>query len=120
MQEETKQILVSISAMQANIENIGKKVDEISAMSTVVIQTDQSVKRAHERIDAMGRETEKQFTELKTDFKEKLSDQKIDLLEDMAADRKNFERMQNNQTWLVRSVALLAITYVANEIFKLI
>ena len=67
--DETKQILIAIAEIKTDMKNMGAKLDEISKMPQLLSETDQRAKAAHNRID-----------DLKTDFLDKLQNQKEDSL----------------------------------------
>lgn len=99
--EESKQILVAITALQENVKNMNAKIDEISKISTMVMETDQRAKSAHNRID-----------DLKSEFAEKLQEQKKDYEEKIQVQKENFIELKSNITWLWRSVGGGFITLV--------
>ena len=99
--DETKQILVAIAEIQTNMKNMSKKIDEISKISTMVFESDQRSKSAHNRID-----------DLKADFAEKLQQQKEDYEEKLADQKANFAELKSNITWLWRAVGGGAISLV--------
>jgi anti-sigma regulatory factor (Ser/Thr protein kinase) len=90
--EESKQILIAITELQTNVKNMADKINEITSISNIVVQTEQSVKNAHNRIE-----------DQKKDFDEKLKDQKKDYEEKIAAECKAREKMEGHITWLWRA-----------------
>ncbi|AKU43362.1 hypothetical protein CPT_Silence25 [Bacillus phage Silence] len=62
--EESKQILIAITELQANVKNISNEVKEISKMTSTVIQLEQSTKSAHNRLDDIKKDAEKTETRL--------------------------------------------------------
>lgn len=99
--EETKQILVALSRLEENVKNMNSKIDGFSKVSELALQTDQSVKSAHNRID-----------DLKTDFAEKLQDTKRDYEEKLADQKTNFNELKGNITWLWRAFGTGLISFV--------
>lgn len=99
--DETKQILVAIAEIQTNMKNMSQKIDEISKISTLVLETDQRAKSAHNRID-----------DLKTDFLDKLQTQKEDYEEKLSDQKASFLELKSNITWLWRTVGGGAITLI--------
>lgn len=99
--EESKQILVSLGRLEENFKNMNAKIDNLSKVSEMAVQTDQSVRSAHNRID-----------DLKKDFAEKLDKQEEEQNKNLAAETKAREKMESNQTWLVRVFAVAIIGWL--------
>jgi len=99
--EESKQILVAITALQENVKNMNAKIDEISKISTLVLETDQRAKSAHNRIDDLKKDYEEKLRSQKEDYEEKLRDQK-----------ENFTELKGHITWLWRTVGAGAVSFI--------
>lgn len=99
--EESKQILIAVTELQANVKNMNAKIDEISKISNMVLETDQRAKSAHNRID-----------DLKGDFLDKLQAQKQDYDEKLADQKGSFIELKGHITWLWRSVGAGIISLV--------
>jgi uncharacterized protein (DUF3084 family) len=99
--EESKQILIAVTELQANMRNMSAKIEEISKISTLILETDQRAKSAHNRID-----------DLKTEFADKLQAQKQDYEEKIAVQEKSLDKLESNITWLWRSVGGGGITLI--------
>jgi hypothetical protein len=99
--EESKQILIAITDLQANVRNLVAEMDKLSKISTLAMETDQRAKSAHNRID-----------ELKKDYEDKIKAQKEDYEEKIADQKANLKELKDHITWLWRSVGGGAITLV--------
>lgn len=88
--EESKQLLIMVTELQANMKNLTLKVEEINQNSRLVQQTNESVKSAHNRID-----------DLKNDFAEKLADEK-----------REREKLEGHINWLWRTVGTGLISFL--------
>jgi ElaB/YqjD/DUF883 family membrane-anchored ribosome-binding protein len=99
--EESKQILIAITELQANMKNMSAKIDEISKISNMVLETDQRAKSAHNRID-----------DLKAEFADKLQTQKQDYEKQFADIEKRQDKTEGHQTWLWRTIGAGAITLI--------
>lgn len=73
---ETKQILVALGRLEENFKNTNAKIDDLSKVSTLVVQTEQSAKSAHNRIDDIKVDFDKKLQDQKEDYEEKIKDQK--------------------------------------------
>ena len=98
--EESKQILIAITELQTNVKNMSEKINEITSISNLVVQTEQSAKSAHIRID-----------DLKKDNDEKLKDQKRDYEEKITAECKSREKLEGHITWLWRTIGAGLIAF---------
>ncbi|WP_416730317.1 hypothetical protein [Fictibacillus sp. JL2B1089] len=98
--EESKQILIAITELQTNVKNMNTKMDEISKISTLALQTEQSAKSAHNRIEDLKNDTAKALTELKKDYDDKI-----------AAECKAREKMDGHITWLWRAIGAGLIAF---------
>lgn len=107
--EESKQILMAIAELQANVKNMNTKIDEISKISNLVLETDQRAKSAHNRID-----------DLKADFLDKLQSQKNDYEEKLQGQKESFIELKGHITWLWRSVGGGIITLIFGIILFLV
>ncbi len=107
--EESKQILMSLSRMEENLKNLNTNVSNFSKVSELALQTDASVKSAHNRLDDAKTDTEKKFAEQKKDYEEKI-----------AAECKAREKIEGNITWLWRAIGTGAIGFVFSIILILI
>lgn len=99
--EETKQILIAITELQTNVKNMNTKIDEITNLSKLALQTEQSTKSAHNRID-----------EIKTDFEKKLREQKEDYDEKLDQQKESFKELKGHITWLWRSLISGFISFI--------
>jgi hypothetical protein len=77
--EESKQILMAVTELQANMKNMSDQLKEISKIGHAVIETTQSVKSAHMRIDDLKTEFSQKLQNQKDDYEQKISDLKIDV-----------------------------------------
>lgn len=99
--DEAKQVLMSLSRLEENIKNLNTKVDAFAKVSELVVQTDQSVKSAHNRLD-----------DLKKDFAEKMAEQKEDYEEKLQVQKEIIVELKGNLKWLWRSVGAGAISFI--------
>jgi ElaB/YqjD/DUF883 family membrane-anchored ribosome-binding protein len=91
--EESKQILVAVTTLQTNMDNLMKNMEEIKGIATLAVQTEQAAKSAHNRID-----------DLKDDVADDLKSQKEDFEKQLSAETKAREKMEGHITWLWRTV----------------
>lgn len=91
--EESKQILIAIAGLEANMKNMSEKMSEIGKMSTLVLQTEQSAKSAHLRIDDVKKDIEKDLKKQEEDFCSKIQ-----------AEEKAREKLEGHITWLWRTI----------------
>jgi len=96
--EESKQILMAISKLETTVTHMNAKIDEMSSIQKLALQTEQSAKSAHNRID-----------DLKIDFVDKLQNQKEDYEEKILDQKENLIELKSHITWLWRTVATGAI-----------
>jgi hypothetical protein len=99
--EESKQILIAVTALQENVKNLNAKIDEIGKISNLVMETDQRAKSAHARLD-----------DLKTEFMDRLQVQKQDYEEKIQVQKESFIELKNNITWLWRAVGGGLISFI--------
>jgi ElaB/YqjD/DUF883 family membrane-anchored ribosome-binding protein len=99
--EESKQILIAITDLQANMRNLVNEMDKLSKISTLALETDQRAKSAHNRID-----------DLKSEFADKLQTQKEDYEKQIADLEKRQDKTEGHQTWLWRTIGAGAITLI--------
>ena len=99
--EESKQILIAITDLQANVRNLTDQIRELSKISTLALETDQRAKSAHNRID-----------DLKAEFSDKLQAQKEDYEKQFADIEKRQDKTEGHQTWLWRTIGAGVITLV--------
>ena len=99
--EETKQILTALARLEENVKNMNSKIDGFSKISELALQTEQSTKSAHNRIDDMKTDIAEKIAEVKKDYEEKISVQK-----------ENFTKLENHITWLWRAVSTGLISFV--------
>ena len=92
-QNETQKILISLGRLEENFKHMSNKIDEFSKVSEIVVQNDQRVKSAHNRIDDM-----------KLDFNEKLIEFRKDYEEKIHYQKEKHDRLDANITWLWRAV----------------
>lgn len=88
--EESKQILMAITELKANVSNMSEQIKELSKIGTTVIETSESVKVAHNRIN----------------------DLKTDLQKEIANEVKLREKLDGHITWLWRAFAVGAIGWL--------
>lgn len=91
--DESKQILTALARLEENVKNLNSKIDGFSKVSELALQTEQSAKSAHNRID-----------DIKSDFGEKLTEIKKDYEEKISAENKAREKLEGHITWLWRTV----------------
>lgn len=91
--DESKQILTALARLEENVKNMNAKIDGFSKVSELALQTEQSAKSAHNRIDDLKADYEIKLKDQKEDYEEKIRDQKDDLQE-----------LKSNITWLWRTV----------------
>lgn len=103
--DESKQILTALARLEENVKNLNSKIDGFSKVSELALQTEQSAKSAHNRID-----------DIKSDFGEKIMDIKKDYEEKIASENKAIEKMEGHITWLWRTV----VTGILSLVFSLI
>lgn len=101
--EESKQILVAITELQTNMRTVITQINEIGKISTLALQTEQSTKSAHNRIDDLKGDFEKKLTEQNTDFEKKLAAQKTAFDKDIADECKAREKIEDNLKWIWRA-----------------
>lgn len=77
--EESKQILMAVTKLQAEMSNMSEQLKEISKIGHAVIETTQSVKSAHMRIDDLKTEFAQKIQSQKEDYEQKISDLKNDV-----------------------------------------
>lgn len=85
--EESKQILVSLGRLEENFKNLNSKIDSFAKTAELVMQTDSSVKSAHNRIN-----------DFKRDYDEKMKSQKEDFEKALAAETKAREECFATET----------------------
>lgn len=105
VQTETKQILVALGRLEENFKNMNAKIDEMSKVSSIVTQTEQSAKSAHNRID-----------DIKKDFNEKVAEVKKDYEEKIAFQKERHDKLDGHITWLWRTVGASLIGFVFSVI----
>lgn len=71
--EESKQILVSLGRLEENFKNLNSKIDSFAKTADLVMQTDSSVKSAHNRIDDFKRDYDEKIKAQKEDFEKQLA-----------------------------------------------
>lgn len=71
--EESKQILVSLGRLEENFKNLNSKIDSFAKTAELVMQTDSSVKSAHNRIDDFKRDYDEKIKSQKEDFEKQLA-----------------------------------------------
>lgn len=96
--QESKQILMAIAGLQENVKNMNSKIDEITHIQKLALQTEQSAKSAHNRIDDLKKDFSEKQQIQKEDYEEKILDQKESLLE-----------LKGHITWLWRAIGTGAI-----------
>lgn len=103
--DESKQILVSLSRLEENVKNMNTKIDSLNRVSELALQTDQSVKSAHNRID-----------DLKKDFEDKLKAMKEDYEEKIKVLKEDQQETKGHITWLWRAVGTAALGFIFSVI----
>jgi hypothetical protein len=98
--EESKQILVAVTELQTNMNNLIKNMEEIKGIATLAVQTEQAAKSAHNRIDDLKDDIAKDFKSQKEDFEKQLS-----------AETKSREKMEGHITWLWRTIGAGCIAF---------
>lgn len=101
MTDESKQILIAVTELKTNVNHLATGVEEIKKMSTIILETDQRAKSAHNRID-----------DLKNDLEKKLVDQKAAILEKVEDNHKDFVDLKGDIKWIWRAIGGGAITLV--------
>jgi hypothetical protein len=77
--EESKQILMAVTKLQAEMTNMSDQLKEISKIGHAVIETTESVKSAHMRINDLKLEFEQKLQHQKDDYGQKIMDLKNDV-----------------------------------------
>lgn len=103
--EETKQILTALARLEENVKNMNSKIDGFGKISELALQTEQSTKSAHNRIDDMKQDLAEKIAEVKKDYEEKISVQK-----------ENFTKLEGHITWLWRALGTGFISFVFGAI----
>lgn len=91
--EESKQILIAVTDLQANMRNMSDQLKELGKIGQTVVEVGQSTKSAHNRIDDIKKDYEDKLKEQKKDYEEKIADQK-----------ENLKELKGHITWLWRAV----------------
>lgn len=99
--DESKQILTALARLEENVKNMNSKMDSFSKVSEMALQTEQSTKSAHNRID-----------DIKADMAEKFAEQKKDYEEKIAVECKAREKTEGHITWLWRTLTAAIITLI--------
>lgn len=102
--EESKQILMAITELQANVRHLSEQMKEIGKIGQNVVEATQSVKSAHNRIDDMKEDFEGKLKAQKEDYEERLRNQKGDADEKISDERKAREKLEGHITWLWRAL----------------
>lgn len=110
--DESKQILIVLSRLEENVKNMNTKVDGFNKISDLALQTEQSAKSAHNRIDDIKKDQEEKLRNLKEDYEEKLRNQKEDYEDKIRDQKENLQELKGHITWLWRTVGAGAITLV--------
>ncbi|RHW37330.1 hypothetical protein D1B31_16330 [Neobacillus notoginsengisoli] len=99
--DESKQILTALARLEENVKNMNSKIDGFSKVSELALQTEQSAKSAHNRID-----------DIKVDMTAKIIDIKKDYEDKIAVECKAREKMESHITWLWRTLTGSIISFV--------
>lgn len=99
--DESKQILIALSRLEENFKNMNTKIDGLNRVSELALQTDQSVKSAHNRIDDLKKDFEEKLKAQKEDYEEKIRDLKI-----------SHQETKGHITWLWRTVGASTLTFI--------
>lgn len=96
--EESKQILMALTELKTNVGHLTTGMDDLKKMNTMVIDTDQRARSAHNRLD-----------DLKKDFEKKLEDQEKSFNKDLGNVEDDFKELKGHITWLWRTIGAGAI-----------
>lgn len=108
--DEIKQLLMSNSRMEENMKNMSEQIKEVSKLTQLALQTDTSVKSAHNRISDLKSEFTEKLTQVKVDSEKELVQTKTDYEYKIGVLESRFRELKSNITWLWRTIVGGAIT----------
>ena len=108
--DEIKQLLMSNSRMEENMKNMSEQIKEVSKLTQLALQTDTSVKSAHNRISDLKTEFTEKLTQTKVDAEKELTQTKTDYEYKIGVLDSRFRELKGNITWLWRTIVGGAIT----------
>jgi chromosome segregation ATPase len=118
--DEIKQLLMTTSRMEENMKNMSEQIKEVSKLTQLALQTDTSVKSAHNRINDLKTEFTEKLNTVKTDSEKELNQAKGEYEYKLNIQDRQFRELKSNITWLWRTVGAGAITTIFGVIIAVI